>query len=165
MPPLPLPDDPFQVAKQFDSLRAGLATPMAPAQTQYKPLDLGQGSPTPNGSGVALADINGDGHLDLVDVGRGFKLARPAADAYFRATQFAPGGIILSSGHRTNAQQTALYKQKPGLAAKPGHSLHEQGIAIDVSNWRQARDALTKAGWRQFDPHKEPWHFSYGRTG
>lgn len=164
MAPLPLPDDPFQLAKQFDSLRAGLAQPLSPAQTQYKPLDLGQPSGG-GGTGQVAMDVNGDGRLELVDVGRGYKLARPAADAYFKALQFVKGGIQLSSAHRSNAEQTALYKQKPGLAAKPGHSLHEQGIAIDVANWRDARDALAKAGWRQFDPHKEPWHFSYGRTG
>ena len=86
------------------------------------------------------------------------------AAAYQQAMQYAGTQIKLNSAGRTNAEQQHLYRTKPGLAAKPGHSLHEKGLAIDVDNWRdpKVKAALERAGFRQFDPKKEPWHFSYG---
>jgi hypothetical protein len=76
----------------------------------------------------------------------------------------------ISSSYRTMAQQRALYAQKPGIAAPPGQSLHQQGRAIDInSGWiaqhPEVRRWLVNNGWYQFDPSKEPWHFSYGTTG
>lgn len=73
--------------------------------------------------------------------------------------------VRLTDSFRTNAQQADLYRRKPGLAAKPGRSLHEKGLAIDVANWREVRHLLLAAGWKQFNAKKEPWHFSYGVTG
>jgi len=76
----------------------------------------------------------------------------------------------LTSSYRTEAQQASLYASKPGLAAAPGTSLHQQGLAIDVdTGWLsahpEARAWLLAHGWHQFDAGKEPWHFSYGVTG
>lgn len=76
----------------------------------------------------------------------------------------------ITSSYRTPEQQAALYAQKPGLAAPPGKSYHQQGLAIDInSGWIAAnpevRQWLLAHGWRQFDPQKEPWHFSYGVVG
>lgn len=44
----------------------------------------------------------------------------------------APGKITITSGFRSRAEQEALYKKKPKLAAKPGHSKHEKGMAADL---------------------------------
>lgn len=46
-----------------------------------------------------------------------------------------PGGLSIVSGWRSTAQQAALYKAKPNLAAPPGRSNHERGLAIDHSPW------------------------------
>lgn len=41
-------------------------------------------------------------------------------------------GLWVVSGFRTHAQQAALYRQYPELAAPPGHSMHELGLAADL---------------------------------
>lgn len=42
--------------------------------------------------------------------------------------------LNVTSGSRTSAQQAALYAKNPKKAAKPGNSLHEFGLAIDVDS-------------------------------
>lgn len=84
----------------------------------------------------------------------------------------APGKVSIGSGFRTRAQQAALFKAKPTLAAPPGRSNHEKGTAIDfvfeggqegpVAKWVHANAArfglkfpmLTRAKGRKY----EPWH-------
>lgn len=85
------------------------------------------------------------------------------------------GGIPLTSSYRSIAQQAKLYAdylagRHKAQVAPPGKSLHNFGLAIDVNTaWLKknpgAVKALLAAGWRQFDPVNEPWHFSYGTTG
>lgn len=69
--------------------------------------------------------------------------------------------IIVRSGYRTNAEQQALYKnRKPGgmPVAKPGRSLHEKGMALDVWNWKEAAPYLAKYGLTN-DIKGDPIHF------
>jgi hypothetical protein len=40
--------------------------------------------------------------------------------------------IQVNSAFRTFDEQTQLYRQNPKKAARPGHSLHETGLAIDI---------------------------------
>lgn len=42
--------------------------------------------------------------------------------------------VGVNSGYRSRAQQEAEYKANPAKAAKPGTSLHEKGLAIDVNS-------------------------------
>lgn len=73
--------------------------------------------------------------------------------------------LDLTSGFRTEAQQAALYAQKPDLAAPPGHSFHEVGGAIDVHqedighllNWLDKHPKFGNQIYRPMD--YEPWHF------
>lgn len=39
----------------------------------------------------------------------------------------------VGSGYRSHAEQAALHRAKPGLAAAPGHSNHERGLAADLT--------------------------------
>ncbi|HUG89159.1 MAG TPA: M15 family metallopeptidase, partial [Actinomycetota bacterium] len=41
-------------------------------------------------------------------------------------------GIWVVSGFRTRAEQARLHREKPGLAAPPGRSQHELGLAADL---------------------------------
>lgn len=81
----------------------------------------------------------------------------------------AAGGAVTVQGgkwgYRSNAEQAALYKAKPGLAAPPGRSNHERGTAGDLSGnlalaHRLAAQfglrfpMLTRAPGRKY----EPWH-------
>lgn len=88
----------------------------------------------------------------------------------------APGKITIGSGFRTNAQQAALYKAKPNLAAKPGTSKHEKGLAADlvfeggqegpVAKWAHANAARFGLAFpmavRRPGKKYEPWHVEMG---
>jgi hypothetical protein len=71
-------------------------------------------------------------------------------------------GLWIVSGFRTYAEQAALYRRKPGLAAPPGHSRHEVGLAADLGF---PSDAIRMQAHRQaascdlrFPVPNEPWH-------
>ncbi len=96
----------------------------------------------------------------------------PAAMASFQeAARILGAPIRVTDSYRSHEQQAALYAQKPGLAAPPGSSYHERGLAIDVDGdayggyasprFRRVAEVLESLGWHRFDPRGEPWHFSY----
>jgi hypothetical protein len=79
------------------------------------------------------------------------------------------GRVTISSGFRSRAEQESLYaKYKAGqgnLAAKPGTSKHEHGLAVDFGgDLNLARQLATKYGLAGTVPG-EPWHFSLGGEG
>jgi secretion/DNA translocation related TadE-like protein len=71
-------------------------------------------------------------------------------------------GLWIVSGFRTRAEQAALHEQKPGLAAPPGHSNHELGLAADLGYPSpEAEDAAHTAApgcGLAFPMSYEPWH-------
>lgn len=72
----------------------------------------------------------------------------------------------ITQGYRSYDQQVNAYRDKPTLAAPPGRSLHQLGLAMDASGLPQVlANYLLNNGWYQFDPAKEPWHFSYNFRG
>jgi murein L,D-transpeptidase YcbB/YkuD len=72
--------------------------------------------------------------------------------------------MTINSAYRTIAQQHILYQvyQRDAhlipLAAKPGNSNHEDGMAIDVSNYHAWKPYLLAHGW-QWQGSKDPVHF------
>jgi hypothetical protein len=71
-------------------------------------------------------------------------------------------GLWIVSGYRTRAEQAALFEEKPDLAAPPGHSNHELGLAADLgypggSAQRRAH-AVAGACALEFPVSYEPWH-------
>lgn len=71
-------------------------------------------------------------------------------------------GLTLVSGFRTRAEQAALYREKPELAAPPGRSRHEVGLAADLgfpdaAARDRAHDLAGSCGLR-FPVPGEPWH-------
>jgi secretion/DNA translocation related TadE-like protein len=71
-------------------------------------------------------------------------------------------GLWIVSGFRTRAEQAALYEQKPGLAAPPGQSNHELGLAADLgypsaAAEKDAHAAAPHCGL-EFPVSYEPWH-------
>jgi hypothetical protein len=70
----------------------------------------------------------------------------------------------ISSAYRTVAQQHVLYQvyqrdqRLIPLAAKPGKSNHENGLAIDVSNYSDWKRYLPAHGWQWFGGN-DPVHF------
>jgi hypothetical protein len=70
--------------------------------------------------------------------------------------------LQLNSAYRSPAEQEALFKSKPpGMAAPPGASLHNFGMAVDVSSSQAAElknlGLLDKFGFVR-PIAKEPWH-------
>jgi len=83
--------------------------------------------------------VTADGAAQLVGSGA-FRVARSAqpALATMLADATAEGhGLAITSAYRTYAEQGALYDQlsvtEPGRAARPGHSEHEAGLAVDLN--------------------------------
>ena len=71
-------------------------------------------------------------------------------------------GLWIVSGFRSHAEQAALYEEKPGLAAPPGHSNHELGLAADLgypsdSSEEMAHTRAPACGL-SFPVPYEPWH-------
>jgi len=74
--------------------------------------------------------------------------------------------LKIGSGHRSRAEQEVLYQKylngTGNLAAKPGTSNHESGLAIDFENTPGAFDWLAKNaekfGFKNLPG--EPWHYS-----
>jgi len=69
--------------------------------------------------------------------------------------------LVVTSGSRTTAEQTRLYKQDPSKAAKPGRSLHEFGLALDGNsadfNKMDELGLMRKYGFTR-PVGGEPWH-------
>ena len=71
-------------------------------------------------------------------------------------------GLWIVSGFRTREEQAALYEQKPELAAPPGHSMHELGLAADLGYpsdaTRSEAHAEAASCGLEFPVSYEPWH-------
>jgi secretion/DNA translocation related TadE-like protein len=71
-------------------------------------------------------------------------------------------GLWIVSGFRTEAEQAALFSRKPELAAPPGHSMHELGLAADLgfsSDGTRMQAHREAAGCDlRFPVPNEPWH-------
>lgn len=82
--------------------------------------------------------------------------------AFMAMSAAAPGNVGITSGWRSNETQRRLHAQKPNLAAAPGKSNHEFGLAIDMTfenaatrRWVHA-NAARYGLWFPMD--YEPWH-------
>lgn len=81
----------------------------------------------------------------------------------FNAYSAAVGGLTIVSGFRSYAQQAALYAKylrgEGNLAAPPGRSNHERGLAIDHAPHSTAAMREIARGFRLHYPVRgEPWH-------
>jgi N-acetylmuramoyl-L-alanine amidase len=77
--------------------------------------------------------------------------------------------MTINSAYRTVAQQYILFqlyrrdRKLVPLAAIPGNSNHEDGMAIDVNNYREWKPYLLNNGW-QWQGDGDPVHF-FDRSG
>ncbi len=98
-------------------------------------------------------------------------LEKPARDALVAALQGAPSkSMTVSSMLRTVAQQYLLYRWYQGgmcgigLAAKPGNSNHETGLAFDTGDASAWKSSLASHGFKWFGSG-DPVHFDYVGPG
>jgi phage-related protein len=104
----------------------------------------------------------GEAHGGPLAVGGRISGLVPSFLAALRAYSSGIGrNINVTSGFRTRAQQAALYRQKPGLAAPPGRSNHEKGLAADITpqmgGTRLGNPTSQRYGLR-YPMSYEPWH-------
>jgi LAS superfamily LD-carboxypeptidase LdcB len=106
----------------------------------------------------------GDLHLDPA-AADAWNAMREASLAQFGVDLYPAGPL---SAYRTYAQQAQLYEQylqgTGPLAAPPGGSAHERGVAVDVAEpiMREVIDRIGAAyGWGKVDAAEEWWHVSY----
>lgn len=81
--------------------------------------------------------------------------------------------IKIDDAWRSYEAQAEAYRKKPQLAAPPGHSLHEQGRAMDI-NSNQANELASMGLLEKYGFHRpmlgkgggkdEPWHIQYGQA-
>ena len=67
-------------------------------------------------------------------------------------------GLSLTSGYRTYDEQADLYRRKPNLAAPPGRSNHEDGMAADIAGGLDCAHARAAEFGLHFPMDYEPWH-------
>lgn len=99
-----------------------------------------------------------------------FSLRSDAADSLEKAVAESDAPRI-TSAYRTRTEQERLYALflagKGSLAAKPGTSLHESGIALDARGSPQWEAAMVRNGWTRpllnHPKHPEPWHWEFRR--
>ena len=98
-------------------------------------------------------------------------LEKPARDRLVLALDANPGkSLTINSMLRTIAQQYLLYRWYQtgrcgiGLAAAPGNSNHETGLALDTSQASSWKSALAARGFKWFGSG-DPVHFDYVGTG
>src|SRR6185312_3619250 len=83
----------------------------------------------------------------------------------------AASGLSVTSAFRTIAQQYLLYRWYENgqcgisLAAVPGNSNHETGIAVDMSNYSAEISNMSNHGWTHTYPTSDPVHFDYTAGG
>lgn len=98
-------------------------------------------------------------------------LVSPARDALVEVANAYPSKTLkVNSMLRTVVQQYLLYdwyqRGRCGisLAARPGNSNHEGGLAIDISRPARWRRRLQKFGFRWYGK-KDRWHFDFRGQG
>jgi 3D (Asp-Asp-Asp) domain-containing protein len=98
-------------------------------------------------------------------------LEKPARDALVKALESKPGTTLgFNSMLRTVAQQYLLYRWSQlgkcgiGLAAKPGNSNHETGLAFDTSQYSAWKTTLQANGFKWYGNSDKP-HFDYVGPG
>jgi secretion/DNA translocation related TadE-like protein len=78
-------------------------------------------------------------------------------------------GTRVVSGFRTRDEQSRLYEQRPDLAAPPGRSMHERGLAADLAfpsdHARRLADAVASRCGLVFPVPGEPWHVEPATAG
>lgn len=175
-------------AAKLEQARAGeRAAAMRAAQAAAALAAASTGVPTGAGAGCQppspVGEVNGflsPAGLCWLEVGRGHRLRTDAAQAFNllgRAYAAALGTpICVTDSYRSYAEQVAVFKAKPGLAATPGRSQHGWGLAVDLCGGVQSFDSpahlwlaqnapafgWVHPEWAQRGGSKpEPWHWEY----
>lgn len=125
-----------------------------------------------NRMGISFSSFNSGSRISCGSPCQPY-LQSVALTALKRVTSSRGGTLSLTSAYRSSAQQYLLYRwflngKKCGvkLAAKPGRSNHEGGLAIDTRAYNSWKSSLKTERWQWFGS-RDPVHFTYqgGRSG
>ena len=109
---------------------------------------------------VSFDDLDVSGDRATVN----FFLQPKAKEALRRAIRNKGKTLRLTSAYRTVVQQHILFSWQGSecvfIAAKPGRSNHEDGLAIDTPDWEEWIPALAAEGWEWLGDN-DPVHFTY----
>ena len=108
---------------------------------------------------VSFDDLDVSGDRATVN----FFLQPKAKEALRRAIRNKGKTLRLNSAYRTVVQQHILFNWQGScvaIAAKPGLSNHEDGLAIDTPDWEEWIPALAAEGWEWLGDN-DPVHFTY----
>ena len=109
---------------------------------------------------VSFDDLDVSGNQATVN----FFLQPKAKEALRRAIRNKGKTLTLTSAYRTVVQQHILFSWQGSecvfIAAKPGWSNHEDGLAIDTLDWKEWIPALAAEGWEWLGDN-DPVHFTY----
>ncbi|MBD0346280.1 MAG: peptidoglycan-binding protein [Coleofasciculus sp. Co-bin14] len=109
---------------------------------------------------VSFDDLDVSGNDATVN----FFLQPKAKDALRRAINRRGVTLRLNSAYRTVVQQHILFSWRGsscvGIAATPGKSNHEDGLAIDIPDFAAWKSALEAEGWQHFGDG-DPVHFTF----
>jgi hypothetical protein len=109
---------------------------------------------------VSFDDLDVSGNQATVN----FFLQPKAKEALRRAIRNKGKTLRLTSAYRTAVQQHILFSWQGSecvfIAAKPGRSNHEDGLAIDTPDWEEWIPALAAEGWEWLGDN-DPVHFTY----
>lgn len=107
--------------------------------------------------------------ITVVTIG-GKPVSKPTGHAFLKmqaAAHAAGVKLSLTSGFRTNSEQSYLYNcykskrcNNGNLAARPGYSNHQNGLALDLSTSTWLARNASKYGFVRTVP-KEAWHYEY----
>ena len=97
-------------------------------------------------------------------------MQKPAADAFKRAMTSPPRTMTMNSAYRSLAQQLLLYQWyltsrcSISLAAKPGSSNHESGLAFDCNDGSGWSSYMSGYSFKWLGA-SDPVHFDYSGSG
>ena len=107
--------------------------------------------------------------IRVITVG-GKRVSKPTGHAFLKmqaAAKAAGVQVSLTSGFRTQAEQQYLYGcyrsgrcNNGNLAASPGYSNHQNGLALDLSTSSWLAANAQRFGFVRTVP-SEPWHYEY----
>lgn len=93
-----------------------------------------------------------------------FALDARAEEALAAAVEESGQTPRITSAFRSREQQQALYDAykagRGNLAAPPGSSWHERGLALDARGSSEWEAAMARHGWKR-TVSSEPWHWEY----
>ncbi|PAL38462.1 hypothetical protein CEJ51_06240 [Escherichia coli] len=116
--------------------------------------------PSVGGSSGSMANITGEGASKLGGLNNNMRNNLLGMAAEFQAKTGRP--LKINEGFRSYQEQLHLYNTKPpGMAARPGRSMHEFGYAVDITkndaNLLAKTGLLDKYGFCR-PVSGEPWH-------